>query len=124
MMTIERRRALILGVDHHRKGGDFRANGSIEGIGQQGAAQSLPLKIPIDSQPTEPNGWHAWVAWQLSANLGRQIRQRKAGRCQRVIAGNPAFGIQCDKASRYPASAILGNLLPEIAVQWFRTAAK
>ena len=42
-MPIERRRLLILGIHQQRVGGDFRAYGAVDRVGEQSPAQALRI---------------------------------------------------------------------------------
>ena len=113
---------LILCIHHQCIRSDLRASGTVECIGQQRTAQTLPLECLIDGQAAHANGGHGGIARQLPADACRKVGQQQACRCQGVVARDALAVCQCHKTGSYPATNVLGGVLTQVAVERVRVA--
>jgi hypothetical protein len=78
----ERHGSIVLRIDDEGEHGNFGARGA---VGQQRAAQLLPLECSIDRQTSDAGHGHGGIARQPLPERLRQVGPRHAARRQRVV---------------------------------------
>jgi hypothetical protein len=68
---VERRGAIVFGVDDDCESPNAQAIGADRGIEDQGSAQSLPLVFDGDGEPADEHGGHQRIARQAPGQIGR-----------------------------------------------------
>ena len=67
-MPVESRCHRVLCLHNKGIGGNLRAGGTVERIGKQSTAQTLPFERLIYGQAAHANSWHGRIARQLLAD--------------------------------------------------------
>ena len=111
VMPVESRCRLVLGVHHHGKGGNLRAGGTAERIGQQSATKTLAFECLIDSKTPHAYSGHGRMARQLLVNAGRKIGQQQTCRCHRVVTIDSLPVCQSHETGSHAVANVQGDLL-------------
>ena len=117
VVPVKRSGGCVLGIDHQGIRGNFRAQGTRQGIGQQGAAQTLALERLVNGQAAHAHGGHRRVAGKLFAQVGGQLGQQQGGGGQGVKPGDAPVLADHHIAGGHAAPDILRDLLGKVAVQ-------
>ena len=116
-MLVKAHGRIILGIDHQREDGRIGACAALRGVHDERAPESVASKPVIDSQSADQTGGQQGVAGQTLGFRGAQFRQRQAGRCKGVIAGDNVGSIKRNKAIADPALDVLYGQLVQIAIE-------